>query len=73
MYLSSWVEPQRGLVGTSFAQREMIFSRIEALLRDACAESEVISLIAAGCFKNDIIRGLHERVYPRESLPWRAS
>ena len=29
------------------------------------AESEVISLIAAGCSKNDIIRGLHEAISKR--------
>jgi hypothetical protein len=32
MYLNSWAEPQR---------REATFSRIEALLRDPCAEFEV--------------------------------
>jgi activator of 2-hydroxyglutaryl-CoA dehydratase len=51
--------------GTEFAQRETIFSRIDALLRDPCAESEVISLIADECFKNDIIREWYEAISKR--------
>jgi activator of 2-hydroxyglutaryl-CoA dehydratase len=51
--------------GTEFARRETTFSHIEVLLRDPYAESGVISLIADGCSKNDIIRRLHEVISKR--------
>ncbi len=50
---------------SEFARREATFSRIDALLRDPYAGSVVISLIADGCSKNDIIRELNEAITKR--------